>query len=205
MLVVFLIVPADFSASGSTEKTIKFLGLCVLGGYAGPALLEKIIKETLKDIRKEQVEIKAKIEHQEVISAQLERKRERDELAILLVDAYLNDTEDQQIGPARVHEAVSDASPSARFDIYQRTRNIRRKSWRTDRAAVGRTVVVFEALTAAGWPDRERHRLLAQLAYALKDRDRAGTVTGKLACVVAAGSVRRCSQSRTPVTNFRRA
>jgi hypothetical protein len=170
-LVVFLIVPIDFSLKGDTEKTVKFFALCVLGGYAGPALLETVIKNTLKDVQEEQKRIKDDVGRQLDIIRNHEEQTRKDSRALYVVDHYLNDTESDLFSIDVLAEVVKAASEGAQLEIYQRARSVRRRSWNFDKAALSRTIPIFETLTTVWKLDRERHRLIAQLAYAYKDNE----------------------------------
>jgi hypothetical protein len=67
--------------------------------------------------------------------------------------------------------AIAAASPLLKTQIFNRARDHRRQTWRTDKASMERTIPVFRALVNAE-TDRKFHRNRAQLGFALKDKDR---------------------------------
>jgi hypothetical protein len=167
--VVFLLIPADINAD-EIETVVKVIGLAVLGGYAGPALLDKLVSETLRDVQREQEQFRRDLSQQRGDLETALTERQRDQNALALVDRYLNDSEAEEISPEDLLDAIDDASQRARYRIYEIARETRRKTWSCDKPALERTIPVFEALLESGISDGETHRLCAQLAYALKDK-----------------------------------
>jgi tetratricopeptide (TPR) repeat protein len=167
--VVFLLIPADINAD-EIETVVKVIGLAVLGGYAGPALLDKLVSETLRDVQREQEQFRRDLSQQRGDLETALTERQRDQNALALVDRYLNDSEAEEISPEDLLDAIDDASQRARYRIYEIARETRRKTWSCDKPALERTIPVFEALLESGISDGETHRLCAPLAYALKDK-----------------------------------
>jgi hypothetical protein len=74
-----------------------------------------------------------------------------------------------QITQADLDAAVAAASPLVKTQIFNRARDQRMRTWKSDKAAMERTIPIFRALMAAE-TDRKFHRNRGQLGFALKDK-----------------------------------
>jgi hypothetical protein len=95
---------------------------------------------------------------------------EKDVRALALVSRQLEPEPDAPpIAQDTLNDAVSAASAVVKTQIFERSRQQRRRAYAGDVQAMERTIPVFLALIAADTADRF-HRNHAQLAYALKDK-----------------------------------
>jgi hypothetical protein len=112
-------------------------------------------------------------------SGQMERRLDdlaiADANALALVDRALNPSTGTPPPPrSALTEALSAARPDVLTQVFLRARQQRESSWRSDKARMALTIPVFGALIDLD-TDRRFHRLPAQLAFALKDRENATT------------------------------
>ena len=170
--IAFLILPTDLLGEGMTPdrllstgsvlNLIKVLAIALVGGYGGRKLVDHALSSLAKDAKKEAKEAKE----------QLAQIQVGDTNALELVNRHL-DSGEEAVDIAELKSAVRSASRAARLEIFKEARRMRQKHWREDKSLMERTIPIFEALidNAAG---ESYHRNHAQLAYAIKDREKTG-------------------------------
>ncbi len=157
-IVAFVIVPGEFVAKDVWMR-LNVVGVAILGGYAGRALVVAGVQKTLGEIegRTKRLESDAKSasDAQAVVSAQLTMTGE-----------------DPDQTERALSAAIQNAPESVRLGILAQVQNVRSVAFRNGTSAeIERTIPIFRALlesepaTSANY-----HRYLAQLAYALKDQ-----------------------------------
>ncbi len=111
-------------------------------------------------IEQKNTTLEAKVQEQDVLNTQ----------ALALYSQQVDVTR-RDVGPpaqARLNDALSKASAVVKLVIFQQARELRRKSWRSDKASSSATIPVFRALIASD--DGTNFEYHGQLAYALKDQ-----------------------------------
>jgi hypothetical protein len=159
--VIFLIVPTTVQL-GDATAAVKLLALAFVGGYGGPAILDTVLSKTLSEVIKKQEEMESKLD----AHAQQDAKNAR---ALSLVERQLGGVDTPEIPSQELEGAVREASPAIQLFIGRSARDVRHRNWETNKALMERSIPVFEALLAQPAGARD-HRLLAQLAYAHKDK-----------------------------------
>jgi hypothetical protein len=105
-----------------------------------------------------------------VVQQTQQAQEETDDDALTLVVRQLEpEPGAPPISQSDLDAAVGKASPLVKTQIFNRARDQRRRTWKSDKPSMERTIPIFRALIAAE-TDRMFHRNRGQLGYALKDK-----------------------------------
>jgi len=166
-VVIFLIVPAELNLKSAGEL-IRVLALSLVGGYGGPAVLDRALSMTIRELAKKTGELTDRTETVESRLAAEDQQRLADVNALALVDRQ-SEIDAPEVPESELTKAVQEASESVRNIIFERAHSLRRSTWRDNKAAMARTIRIFRALVEAD-KAHAHHRYHAQLGYALKDQ-----------------------------------
>lgn len=165
-IAIYLIIPTSFKEfTQDLETTIQLIGLSLVGGYSGNAILAIVLKfKVFKD--DVTVKIKRDILEQEEIDAEAYR----------LLDLQLSRT-NEDVEEEILKEAIQKSSNSAQQIIFRAARDMRQTASEAKRNqnlilkdSIERTIPIFEALTESE-SGQNNHRYFGNLGYALKDKE----------------------------------
>jgi hypothetical protein len=137
---------------------IKLIALALIGGYAGASLLESSASQYAK--RLNEIE-----DRQDTVEQ--ETKRGLD--AVRMAEQILHGHQFNASEKGDFKEALNEATSSALFEIAYRADEERRQHWESDKDALERSLLVFEALMDTQ-DASSNHWWHASLAYCLKDK-----------------------------------
>ncbi|MGD9229935.1 MAG: hypothetical protein PVJ20_03895 [Desulfobacterales bacterium] len=169
-VVIFLILPGNITPEKDTISLLKFIGVALIGGYGGRALVEKVLTQQIKDLQDSVDDLKA--------------QNKEDAAGMALINKHFDDDPDT---PAVPHDtlkaAIAKASHSLQVYAFDQARTFRRKALRNVRKKHGpnhidRVVPVFLALIDCD-EKNVYHRNHGQLAFALKDQEAADWAKAK--------------------------
>ena len=169
-LVIFLILPGNITPEKDTISLIKFIGVALIGGYGGRALVEKVLTQQIKDLQASVDDLKV--------------QNKEDAAAMALINKHFDDDRDTPAVPHdKIKAAIAKASHSLQVYAFDQARNFRRKALRNVRKKHGpnhvdRVVPVFLALIDCD-EKNVYHRNHGQLAFALKDQEAADWAKAK--------------------------
>ncbi len=141
--------------------------------HADRAQVETFVKKTValsQQTSQAQVMTVVKKEIEQVQETQREQQKADVDCLTLVVRRLEPEPGAPDISQAELDTAVAGASPFAKTQIFNRARDQRRQTWKTDKRAMERTIPVFRALISAE-TDRMFHRNRGQLGNALKDKE----------------------------------
>jgi hypothetical protein len=164
---IFLLIPGEvltFQPDAITTKhVVTLLALALLGGYGGPAVVDRALSQTITALQQRTEEVEARVQqqkYQEVLDAK----------AFEYVDQQLSNTLEPVPSEVLI-ENIKNASTVALESIFQVARESRHTSRREHKKGlIERTIPIFQGLLASHYGSR-RHRYHAQLGYALKDQE----------------------------------
>jgi hypothetical protein len=164
---IFLLIPGEvltFQPDAVTTKhVVTLLALALLGGYGGPAVVDRALSQTLTALQQRTEEVEARVQqqkYQEVLDAK----------AFEYVDQQLSNTL-EPVSSNVLIETLKNASTVALESIFQIARETRHTSQREHKKGlIERTIPIFQGLLASHYGSR-RHRYHAQLGYTLKDQE----------------------------------
>ena len=160
-VVIFLILPGDIKPGENTISLLKFIGVALIGGYGGRALVEKVLSQQIKDLQASVDDLKT--------------QNKDDATAMALINKHLDDDPDTPlVSRDKLKAAIAKSSHSLRVYAFDQARSFRRKALRNVREknkdnCIERVVPVFLALIDC---DEKNiyHRNHGQLAFAYKDQ-----------------------------------
>jgi hypothetical protein len=98
------------------------------------------------------------------------RQADLDAQALGRLARQLNpDPSDQPVPEKDLIEAIKQASPTVRVQVFYQAERVRSANWNGDKALMERTIPLFLGLVASD-PEGRFHRNYGQLGYALKDQ-----------------------------------
>jgi len=165
-IAIYLIIPTSFKEfTQDLETTIQLIGLSLVGGYSGNAILARVLKfKVFKDDVMEK--IKQDMLEQEEIDAEAYR----------LLDLQLSRT-NEDVEEEILKEAIQKSSNSAQQIIFRAARDMRQTANDAKRNqnpsiqdGIERTIPIFEALIKSEY-GKNNHRYFGNLGYALKDKE----------------------------------
>jgi len=166
-IVLFLLVPSELVLE-TPAQILRALALALVGGYGGPAVLDRALSMSMRELSEKTQELAERTQSVETKLADDDRERLTDTSAMSLVDRHL-DEKAPPVGEKEMLEVLAGASSSVRHYIFQQVREIRRSTWRKDKSKMERTIPVFRALAESD-KKKQNHRYYGQLGYALKDQ-----------------------------------
>lgn len=160
-VVIFLILPGDIKPEENTISLLKFIGVALIGGYGGRALVEKVLTQQIKDLQ-------ASVDNLKV-------QNKDDATAMALINKHFDDDPDTPpVSSDKLNAAIVKSSHSLQVYAFDQARTFRRKVLRNVREEnkdnfIDRVVPVFSALIDC---DEKNiyHRNHGQLAFAYKDQ-----------------------------------
>ncbi len=100
----------------------------------------------------------------------LQQQQQTDALALTMAERQVNpNTAAPALLVEKVKEAIKNASPSVKVQVFYRAEQLRSQTWRTEKSKMERTIPIFEALIESD-PEDNFHRNHGQLGFALKDK-----------------------------------
>jgi tetratricopeptide (TPR) repeat protein len=157
--VAFFLLSSNFLTTGTPINTIegmKFIATGIIGGYAGRSLLAQVSDQLIKDMSKRVDEASKKLEENDEINT----------LKLLVDNQIVQGLSEPD--RSKLNKAINSAPAEMQDWVYYRSKERRSVGARTNKAIVGRTIPIFQALIALNPSD---HRYHAELAYALKDQE----------------------------------
>jgi len=169
-VVIFLILPGDIKPEENTISLLKFIGVALIGGYGGRALVEKVLSQQIKDLQDSVDDLKV--------------QGKDDATAMALINKHFDDDPDTPpVSPDKLKVAIAKSSHSLQVYAFDQARTFRRKALRNVREenkdnCIDRVVTVFSALIDC---DEKNiyHRNHGQLAFAYKDQKAADWTKAK--------------------------
>jgi hypothetical protein len=161
-VVIFLILPGDIKPEENTISLLKFIGVALIGGYGGRALVEKVLTQQIKDLQASVDDLKV--------------QSKDDAAAMALINKHFDDDPDTPpVSPDKVKAAIAKSSHSLQVYAFDQARTFRRKALRDVREKnkdnrIDRVVPVFSALIDCD-EKNVYHRNHGQLAFAYKDKE----------------------------------
>ncbi len=169
-VVIFLILPGDIKPEENTISLLKFIGVALIGGYGGRALVEKVLTQQIKDLQASVDDLKI--------------QSKDDATAMALINKHFDDDPDTPpVSPDKLKVTIAKSSHSLQVYAFDQARTFRRKALRNVREenkdnCIDRVVPVFSALIDC---DEKNiyHRNHGQLAFAYKDQKAADWTKAK--------------------------
>ncbi len=153
---VFILLPGNFNFTLSGWEVIKIIGVSVVGGYGGRALVERVLAQQFYELESDIQELR--------------QQNRQGGMAIALLRQHFDDDLDTPIiEENELKEAIKGASSSVKvlaFDIAQAFRN---ENYEERPVLIERTIPVFEALIEDDI-DSRFHRNHGELGYVYKDK-----------------------------------
>lgn len=169
-VVIFLILPGDIKPEENTISLLKFIGVALIGGYGGRALVEKVLSQQIKDLQDSVDDLKV--------------QSKDDATAMALINKHFDDDPDTPpVSPDKLKAAIAKSSHSLQVYAFDQARTFRRNALRNVRKKhgpnhIGRVLPVFLALIDCD-EKNVYHRNHGQLAFALKDQEAADWAKAK--------------------------
>ncbi len=175
-VVIFLILPGDINPDKDTLSLLKFIGVAIIGGYGGRALVEKVLTQQIKDLQ-------ASVDG-------LKDQSKEDAAAMALINKHFDEDPDTpEIPHDKLKAAIAKSSHSSQLFAFEQARAFRRKALRNVKEEqelnhIDRVVPVFLSLIDS---DEKKiyHRNHGQLAFALKDQEAADWTKAKQELTIA--------------------
>lgn len=105
----------------------------------------------------------------EAFQNKVKSQEEQDARALSVVNRHLNPSQDSPpILEEDLINAIKEASPSVRVQLFYLADQVRTMNWRSDKRKMERTIPIFRGLIASD-PQDSYHRNHGQLGFALKD------------------------------------
>lgn len=98
-----------------------------------------------------------------------DRQENEDNYALSLVTRQLSTNDRESPAPIELSDAIAAASPAAQSSIFFQARSNRVSNWRDNKAAMERSIPIFEALIDAD-TSSSFHNSFGELGFALKDK-----------------------------------
>jgi len=161
-VVIFLILPGNIKPDENTISLLKFIGVALIGGYGGRALVEKVLSQQIKDLQDSVDDLKV--------------QSKDDATAMALINKHFDDDPDTpQISHDKLKAAIAKSSHSLQVYAFDQARTFRRKALRDVREKnkdnrIDRVVPVFSALIDCD-DKKVYHRNHGQISFAYKDKE----------------------------------
>ncbi len=164
-IAIFLVAPLDISTD-TTKDFLRVLAMALVGGYGGPAMLDRALSATVDRLSRQTEEVSQK---QQSLEGELQKRQEQQtaDAATLKLVMQQCELRAPETPEADLAEALKTASDGTREIAFQRAVETRSTSWRTEKWLVTRTVPLFKALVDL---EPNNHRYRGQYGYALKDQ-----------------------------------
>jgi hypothetical protein len=169
-VVIFLILPGNIKPEENTISLLKFIGVALIGGYGGRALVEKVLTQQIKDLQASVDDLKV--------------QSKDDAAAMALINKHFDDDPDTPpVSHDKLKAAIAKSSHSLQVYAFDQARTFRRNALRNVRKEnkdnyIDRVVPVFLALIDCD-EKNVYHRNHGQLAFALKDQEAADWTKAK--------------------------
>lgn len=154
---VFILLPGNFEFSFEMPgETIKIVAVSIVGGYAGRALVERVLSQQFYELESD--------------IRELRQQNKQGALAIALVRQHLDeDLDTPPIPEEELKEAILQASSSAKVEVFNIANTFRTTHYEQRPELLPRTIPIFQALIEEDHEEKF-HRNYGQLAYVYKDQ-----------------------------------
>lgn len=176
-IVIFFIMPIELFDVTQSFGLVRLLGIAMIGGYGGRALIEQVLDQQLKKLKEDMEQLEEQTEESASQVKEIKAQERTGATVAALLDQYLDEEREKPLQPEEskeLMEAISKASASTRVYAFTQARAFRKKVSKKEetRHLIAKVIPVFEKLILADTENRY-HRNHSQLAYALKDQPKA--------------------------------
>jgi len=173
-IVIFFIMPIELFDVTQSFGLVRLLGIAMVGGYGGRALIEQVLDQQLKKLKEDMEQLEEQTEESANQVQEMKAQEKTGATVAALLDQYLDEEREKPLQPEEAKElmdALANASASTRVYAFTQARAFRKKVSKHEatRPLIAKVIPIFEKLIQAD-TENQYHRNHAQLAYALKDQ-----------------------------------
>ena len=138
-IVIFFIMPIELFDVTQSFGLVRLLGIAMVGGYGGRALIEQVLDQQLKKLKEDMEQLE---EQTEESATQVEAMKAQDRTSATvaaLLDQYLDEEREKPLQPEEAQElmdALTKASASTRVYAFTQARAFRKRCPKRKRRAI---------------------------------------------------------------------
>jgi uncharacterized protein DUF4257 len=170
-IIIFLLIPYEYASAPDTMKVVKLLALALLGGYAGPYLVELALSRTLASLDRKVDATNQKVHE---AHAKLDLLLEKDAEALKLSQKHLSVPAEAAEEIQKLKLALQECTQKTKLMVFNQASTMRREHWSSSdpytKRKIERTIPIFESLCESADKDW-KHACYAELGYVQKDKE----------------------------------